>query len=133
MKPNTFKICHSVILMLFSKLFQPSFSTYWGEGWGANSSIFLNIWDRFDPKEFLGVVLHIKKDNTFQIFQNWIITPRTRGLKNQIPLYMSKNENHPRGLLKCSVFMHWLQRKKPKLSGKFDFLKNLKKLQEMGV
>ena len=75
MKPNIFKICHSVILMLFLKLFQPSFSTYWGEGWGANSSIFLNIWDRFDTKEFLGVVLHIKKTILFKFIKTELLPP----------------------------------------------------------
>ena len=38
---------------------------------GTNSSIFLNIWDIFDPQVFFGVVLYIKKnENIFKHFQN---------------------------------------------------------------
>ena len=48
-------------------------------GWvgGTISSIFLNIWDRFDAQVFLGVVLYNKKNIS-------------------LPCYMAKNENNPR-------------------------------------
>ena len=34
---------------------------------GTNSSIFLSIWDRFDPQVALGVVLYIKLKTFFKI------------------------------------------------------------------
>ena len=59
----------------------------------------------------------IYKEVTFPPnFLNWIFDPRTRGLKNKPPNYMSKITNHPRGLfflkLKWSTLMHWLQSNK---------------------
>ena len=46
----------------------------------------------------LGVVWYIKNANIFEKVQNWIFTPRTRGLKLRPPHYMAKNENHARVL-----------------------------------
>ena len=54
-------------------------------GGGPFSPIFLKIGDRLDAQMFLGVVLYDKNEIIFKKFQNWIFTPRTRGLKKRTP------------------------------------------------